>query len=259
MLATGGSAQRPSEKNPDVRWIFSSSLTRGQLSEYGRERHAPPIGQARLCIVARQDPQKGAGVVIRALPLIAKRFPAARFDVVGDGPGLTEFKRAATELAVSERVTFHGKLGHGAVMNLLQQADIFCFPTGANDGFPKAVFEGLASGLPAVATRVSVLPMLLEKGGGVLIEERTPEAVAAAVEEILSSQKRYEAMSCQAIETAREFSLESWRDTIGGYLREAWGALRSGDGTQKMGAGSRESEVRGQVVRSPLSSVVRSP
>src|SRR5882672_1293127 len=75
MLATGGATEPPSRKNAEVRWIFSTSLTQEQLSRYGRPRSAPPAGRARLCLVARQDAAKGAGVVIQALPLLSGEFP----------------------------------------------------------------------------------------------------------------------------------------------------------------------------------------
>ena len=50
--------------------------------------------------------------------------------------------------------------------------------------------------------------------------------MAAAVEDCLTDPARYEAMSETAIATARSYSFENWRDTIGGYLREAWGSCQ---------------------------------
>ena len=73
-----------------------------------------------------------------------------------------------------------------------------------------------------ITTRVSVLPLLLARGGGLLLDEATPEAVARAVETCLASAERYLAMSQAALETAKEFSLERWRDTIAAQLHTAW-------------------------------------
>ena len=112
-------------------------------------------------------------------------------------------------------------------MERLKNSTLFVFPTTSSEGFPKAVLEGLASGLPVIATRVSVLPELLSTGCGILIDEATPENVARAVETALTDSATYRAMSRQAIATASQYSLESWRDTIGGYLQAAWGPLKS--------------------------------
>ena len=136
----------------------------------------------------------------------------------------------ACTAGVAERVHFVGKLSHDQVMLRLCDAHLFVFPTTSSDGFPKAVLEGLASGLPVVATRVSVLPQLLENGCGVLINAASPEAVARGVEQALTDPVQYQAMSQRAVETARQFSLEAWRDTIGEYLANAWGRLKERNG-----------------------------
>ncbi|MCM3874373.1 MAG: glycosyltransferase [Pyrinomonadaceae bacterium] len=225
MLATGGSPQPPSRKNSAIRWIFSTTLTEDELRTCAaaRELHSSPRG--RLIIVCRQDREKGTGVVIQSLPLILKNHPKVSLDVVGDGASLVEFRSLAASLGVSDRVEFHGKLDHVAVVNLLKQADLFCYPTTASEGFPKVVLEALACGLPVITTRVSVLPELIGGGGGELLDTATPEAVAESIVRILSNSDRYTSMSAMALETARRFSLERWRDTIAEQLRSAWGEL----------------------------------
>jgi glycosyltransferase involved in cell wall biosynthesis len=246
MLATGGAAEPPSRKNPNVHWIFSTSLTQQELQIYAGERAYPADGQLRLIIVARQEKAKGAGTVIQSLPLLAKRFPGMSFDIVGEGSAISEFKQLARDFGVMDRVRFSGKLNHDQVMHRLRDAHLFVFPTTSSDGFPKAVLEALASGLPVVATKVSVLPQLLGNGCGVLLDEATPEAVARGVESIVADRAQYETMSRKAIETARQYSLEAWRDTIGGYLSAAWGPLRTEKAEsrkQKSKIGNQESAV----------------
>ena len=226
MLATGGAAEAPSQRNKAIRWIFSTTLTERELKECNTSRTKMPKGQPRLIIVCRQEKEKGTGAIIESLPLILKDFPGAMLDVVGDGGALAQFKRLADSLGVSDRIIFHGKVDHSKVIRLLKQADLFCYPTAASEGFPKVVLEAMACGLPVLTTRVSVLPSLIE-GGGLLIDEVSSARVAQAVFKSLSDRDLYCSMSRKAIETAREYSLERWRDTIGDLLRSAWGPLRS--------------------------------
>jgi glycosyltransferase involved in cell wall biosynthesis len=225
MLATGGGKEPPSRRNDAVRWIFSTTLTEEELSSTQGPSGLGSSTGPKLIIVCRQDPEKGTGIVIQSLPLIIKAFPNATLDVVGDGEALEEFKRLAESLDLSDRVVFCGKVDHAGVVKLLMGADLFCYPTSASEGFPKVVLEALAFGLPVVTTRVSVLPQLIGAGGGCLIDSTTPEAVADAVIGIMSDRERYRAISALAIETARRYSLERWRDTIGEQLRSAWGDL----------------------------------
>jgi glycosyltransferase involved in cell wall biosynthesis len=135
----------------------------------------------------------------------------------------------AAQLRVSDHVVFHGLVNHARVIELMQQADLFCFPTTSSEGFPKAALEALACGLPVVTTKVSALPQLVGDGAGVLLDQATPQAVAAAVHQCLADKHVYQQMARRAVETARRYSLERWRDRIGQTLTAAWGRLRSGE------------------------------
>lgn len=225
MLATGGSQDPPSRRNAAIRWIFSTSLSEKELRLCQSPRELRSPRRAKLIIVCRQEREKGTGVVIESLPLILNTFPAASLNVVGKGESLAEFHSLAESLGIADRVFFHGNVDHAKVVELLKQADLFCYPTRASEGFPKVVLESLACGVPVVATRVSVLPELIGAGGGELLDEATPAAVAKSVLKILSDDDRYGAMSARAIETASHYSLERWRDVIGDHLRSAWGEL----------------------------------
>lgn len=226
MLATGGASDPPSRRNPNVRWIFSTTLTEQDLKKYVRRNDQSPRSAPRLIIIGRQERGKGTELVIESLPLILADFPGATLDVVGYGEALDEFQKMARSMGVADRVTFHGKVDHKRVMSLLQQADLFCFPT-SSEGFPKVVLEALACGLPVVTTPVSVLPQLIGTGCGVIIEKTTTAEISQAVKSCLSDVDRYRAMSGKAVETARQYSLERWQDTVGGLLRVAWGPLKS--------------------------------
>ena len=229
MLATGGAEAPPSARNHEIRWIFSTSLKESELVDCGVVHEPPGEGRARLIIACRQEREKGTGVAIESLPLILNDFPQATLDVVGDGGALAEFREQARSLGLNGRVAFHGKVGHDRVTDLFREADLFCYPTSASEGFPKVVLEALACGVPVVTTRVSVLPRLIEEGGGVLLDEATPAAVASAVKACLADAGHYQDLSRRAVQTASQYSLERWRDTIGDLLRERWGPLRPHD------------------------------
>jgi len=222
-LATGGASEPPSQRNGAIRWIFSTSLKADELLSCRARKGQVPGDHPRLIIACRQEVEKGAGIVIQSLPAILRQFPQATLDIVGEGSALGSFKRLAAELGVSDQITFHGKVTHARVIELLQRAHIFCYPTVASEGFPKAVLEALACGLPVIATKVSVLPQLVGSGCGLLIDEASPEAMAEAVKQIAINEARYRELSTRAFETAQQYSLEGWRDTIADLLKVAWG------------------------------------
>jgi glycosyltransferase involved in cell wall biosynthesis len=226
-LATGGLPEPPSRRNAALKWIFATSLTREELHQYAKHRSDFDQRSPKLIIACRQEREKGTSEVIESLKALEEEFPAMTLEVVGDGGARANLEQQAVSLGLSNRVTFHGQVSHARVIELLQQADLFCFPTTSSEGFPKAVLEALACGLPVVTTRVSALPQLLENGCGVLLEEATVAATAAAITCCFSDRARYQQMSRQALLTAERYSLERWRDLIGESLEEAWGPLRN--------------------------------
>ena len=68
MLATGGTPEPPSRHNPNVRWIFATSLTERELNALKKVRTLPSRRHVRLIIVCRQEKGKGTEVVIESLP-----------------------------------------------------------------------------------------------------------------------------------------------------------------------------------------------
>lgn len=221
MLATGGANESPSPLNPNVKWIFSTSLREQDLETVVSKKN-PLNGKLRLIIACRQEKNKGTEIVIKSLPLILKKIPDVSLDIIGNGSLLPTLKEQVKILDLEDKVTFHGKVEHKNVVKLMKKADIFCYPTSASEGFPKVVLEALASGLPVVTTKVSVLPELIKNECGILLDEVSPEALAEAVIKIVSNETYFESLSENAIQKAKGFSLESWRDLIGENLRKAW-------------------------------------
>lgn len=227
VLATGGGKAPPSTRNDSIKWIFATSLTADEIRRYRVVRGAPSTSGPRLVIACRQERKKGTGRVIASLRLLQNDYPGISFDVIGDGADLADFRALAEKCGVEHRVRFHGKLGHAGVLEVMRASDIFCFPTTSSEGFPKAVLEALACGLPVVSTRVSVLGDLLEGGGGVMLDGTTPEEIARAVRACVADPVHYRALSQAAVDTAAQYSLERWRDSIGQILSRNWGALRT--------------------------------
>ncbi len=220
VMATGGGSEAPSR---GVSWIFSTTLS---ASEIERLEVAEPwrAGQPlRLVTVGRLTAGKNVRAVIDALPRVRDRCPGSQLEVVGDGPLRVELVEAAVAAGVAEAVRFHGNLAHSEVLRVLSRAHLLVFPTRVAEGFPKAVLEALACGVPVLASPVSVLPRLLGEGGGELLTDTSSAAVATAILELVAAgPERFRVMSTTARKTARGYTLETWQQTIRGRLEAAW-------------------------------------
>lgn len=79
---------------------------------------------------------------------------------------------------------------------ILQDSDLFVFPTSYAEGCPASLLEAMGAGLPCITTGVGGIPDVFEdKVNGVILPEASAGAVADAVLAFLSDGQRMEAMS----------------------------------------------------------------
>lgn len=222
-LATGGGMEPPSDQNLYIKWIFSTSLLDKDLihlAEQATEKKSSQI--FRVVSVSRQVHKKGTATTLHALALLNNKD--IHFDVVGDGKDLNSFKEVAKELGLEGQVTFHGKLSNKGVLNVLLQADLFCFPTQASEGFPKVVMEAMACGLPVITNPVSVLPLLITPtNSGKILSDSSPETLASALKSFIQHPEMLEACGANALTLAKQYSLERWADFIAKELSNNFG------------------------------------
>lgn len=220
-LTTGGSDEAPSKINPNIKWIFSSSLT---LNEIEHKNHTRDWSLPnKLCIVSRQEYSKGAVLVIEALKILKDQGKIFYFDVVGNGGYLNKLKELVNNLELNDQVVFHGKLNHLEVLNVLQQNHFFVFPTNAPEGFPKVVLEAMSQGLPVITTPVSVLEKLINTSkSGIILKERSAVEIASQLNSLSSNIELAVEMSENGINYAKQFTLEQWAKDIGFHLEQAW-------------------------------------
>jgi glycosyltransferase involved in cell wall biosynthesis len=176
-------AQLEAERVPvrQVRVIFN-----------GVQRHppAPTVRSAnprRVIVVGNLRWEKGHDVLLRAAAAIVHEVPDARFDVIGDGPELPRLRAMAESSGISHAISF---LGHREdVAARLDSADILVLPS-RSEAFPNALLEGMAAGLPVVATAVGgVLEVVRADETGLLVPPGDPAALAAAVRQLMGSAK----------------------------------------------------------------------
>jgi colanic acid/amylovoran biosynthesis glycosyltransferase len=181
----------------------------------------------RLVTVGRLSQGKNTAAAIEALPAILQEIEQVSLDVVGSGEMMIELKTLAEQLDLSERVHFHGNLPHQKVLETLSNSHLFLFPTRVKEGFPKALLEAMACGLPCIATRVSVIPQLLGEGTGVLLGQPNHQPQARSLLDLTADPDNMATMGANARKAAREYTLEAWRDTIRARLETHWGPLKS--------------------------------
>ncbi len=113
------------------------------------------LPDGRLLVTAgRLNGEKGFDLAIRALSRIAEDHPDARLLIVGDGDERESLERLAATLGMTDRVLFVGGHPPERVAEYLAASDVFLFPTRRHEAGPIVLLEGMACGLPTIATRI---------------------------------------------------------------------------------------------------------
>ena len=139
-----------------------------------------------------------------------------------------ELDTLVRELRLEEAVKFVGFLGQSDLNRLYASAHIFLHPSEMTEdknqeGIPNSMLEAMSTGLPVLATLHGGIPEAVEQGRtGILVPERAPGALAAALFKMTRSWETLTAMGEQAYESVQaEFDqtksvakLESFYDEV---------------------------------------------
>jgi len=189
-------------------------------------RQALHLGDEPVVLfVGRIQPLKGLDVAIDALADL--RRDDARLVVVG-GPSGTEGDLEAArahariaELGLTERVRFVEPQPHHLLSTYYRAADICVVPS-RSESFGLVALEAAACGTPVVAAAVGGLRTLVDDGRtGFLVDDRSPAAFAARIDELLADPTSAARMGDAAARLARDYT---W-STTGARLRRLYGDL----------------------------------
>lgn len=152
-------------------------------------RAQPPY---RVVLPGRLVPEKGHVDLIEALSLLEI---AVQPVFCGGGPLLDDLSR----LAPKARIT--GPLTHADMMREIQAADLVVVPS-RFEGFGLTALEAMALSRPVVASTAGGLPEVLGDAG-VLVPPRDPQALAAAISDLLADPQKRVALGQKARERAQ--------------------------------------------------------
>ncbi|HVR91570.1 MAG TPA: glycosyltransferase [Novosphingobium sp.] len=145
--------------------------------EFGFSRDSP-----LLASVGNLVPLKGHDLTIAAVA----RLPGVQLAIAGQGPELGALRALAARLGIGDRVKFLGDLGPEKVARLLQSADAMVLPS-EREGLANVWIEALACGTPLVISDVGGAREIVRDASAGRLVERTPQAIAAGVNEVLSA------------------------------------------------------------------------
>jgi glycosyltransferase involved in cell wall biosynthesis len=160
-----------------------------------REPRPPLAGPPTIGFAARLTPEKGADVLLRAMPAVLARVPDTRLIVAGDGPELERLRELAAALGIERRTRFLGHVAHDRLDDAFTSAWVQAVPSLWDEPFGLVAPEAMMRGTAVVASRAGGPAESVVHGEtGLLVPGGNPEALADALAHILSSRDTAEAM-----------------------------------------------------------------
>jgi len=174
-----------------------------------------------LVFVGRVVEEKGVEDLIRAVAILAPRFPDISALIVGEGQDRSALEDVTKTLGLTDRVIFTGWIEPDVVPAYLAAGDIFVGPSReASDGWVEAqglaFIEAMAAKTPVIATRVGgIVDTVRDEETGLLVSEHSPDEVVAAVERLVREPSLAGYLREQGYKLAvNEFSIASSAQTF---------------------------------------------
>ena len=182
-----------------------------------REACAAVDGRITLLYVGELRQAKGLDVLVDAFFRIKAGGDAVgrvlTLKFVGEGEMKQQLVERVRASDMCGDVTFCGHITDGAMLaREYLGASIFVLPS-RSEGFPRVLYEAMATGLPIIATRVGGIPYLLKDGvDAMLTSPGDADAIVRAVHALVGDPGLYQRISKNAIRIFQRRVLDRIRD-----------------------------------------------
>ena len=180
----------------------------------------------RIITIGRITVQKQIHILIEAFSSLAQQYPEWDVWIWGEVKKTDYYQRLCQfieEQGLTGRVHLAGTTP--AIQDELCQADIFAFPS-AFEGFPLALTEAMATGLPSVGFRSAdaVNELIVDGKNGILCEDGV-SAFAQGLERLMKEPALRSAMGHQAVADMKPYYPEAvwnqWQMLIDEQIQQA--------------------------------------
>jgi glycosyltransferase involved in cell wall biosynthesis len=162
---------------------------------------ASPTPGGYFLTASRMVPYKKIATIIEAF----KHLPDQQLVVIGDGPDMAKCQALA-----GTNVRLLGHQSPTSLLTHLQSAQAFIFA--AEEDFGISPIEAQACGTPVIAYGKGAARETIRSDTGLFFDEQTPEAIAAAVTQMVRQRTQFTTENCRA--NALRFSAKQFRQNF---------------------------------------------
>lgn len=161
-----------------------------------RTRYRIPANTHVIGTLANFSPVKDYPLFVEMARSLLSIRPDVHFLMIGSGRGWPEIEQRLHRLNIRQHFTRVSTVSERADLLAMMSAFVLCSQV---EGFPSALLEAMAAGVPVAAQPVGGIPEMLKPEMGWLINERTPAAFAKTINDMLEQPD----LTQQRVQTAR--------------------------------------------------------
>lgn len=169
-----------------------------------------PCSKKIVC-TASLTPQKNLSTLFKAFSRTERPHPDWTLTIYGEGPLRKELEKLREELNQKDRINLPGNTTN--IYEKLIEAELFVLPS-QYEGFPNALCEAMAVGLPVIATDCPHGPSEIIQQGltGILVPVGDQKALAEAMISLMQNSQKRQKMGISALRITSRFNEEDILD-----------------------------------------------
>lgn len=191
----------------------------GITDEFFKKNLKNKTNNNNIAFVGRLSKVKGIDILIDAVEIVHRKNNNIRLTITGEGEEKENLQEKVKKLGLNNCIKFTGRKNN--VIPILDQANIFIYPSIWEEGFGISVIEAMARGcIPITFNKGGLKEIITNKVNGILVNNVSSEELSKKINYLISlDNEKINKMRENAIKRAKDFKINNTINEIEDALK----------------------------------------